>query len=258
MTVFARQCLLVCPLIFLGGFIDSVAGGGGLITLPAYMLINVPVHIAAGTNKVVNGIGTMTAAVKYFASGKIYLRVALSAALGALIGSALGARLALLIPEGVLKLLMLAALPAVALFLAVRKDFGETGGERPFLSPRRERLTGLVIGLALGCYDGVVGPGTGTFLMMAFTVLLHMDLITASGCAKVGNLASNAAAAAVFLLNGKIWWAIVIPAALSNALGNYCGARYAIRGGSRRVRGMIFVVLGLLFAKMIWEFFGFA
>ena len=253
MSVFVRQCLLICPLIFLGGFIDSVAGGGGLITLPAYMLMNVPVHIAAGTNKVVNGIGTMTAAVKYFTSGKIYLRVALFAGMGALAGSALGARLALLIPAGVLKLLMLAALPAVAVFLVVRKDFGETEEEKPAFSPRRERLTGLAIGLALGCYDGIVGPGTGTFLIMAFTALLHMDLITASGCAKVGNLASNAAAAAVFLLNGKIWWAIVIPAALSNALGNYCGARYAIRGGSRKVRGMIFVVLGLLFGKVIWE-----
>ena len=253
MSVFVRQCLLICPLIFLGGFIDSVAGGGGLITLPAYMLMNVPVHIAAGTNKVVNGIGTMTAAVKYFTSGKIYLRVALFAGMGALAGSALGARLALLIPAGVLKLLMLAALPAVAVFLVVRKDFGEAEEEKPAFSPRRERLTGLAIGLALGCYDGIVGPGTGTFLIMAFTALLHMDLITASGCAKVGNLASNAAAAAVFLLNGKIWWAIVIPAALSNALGNYCGARYAIRGGSRKVRGMIFVVLGLLFGKVIWE-----
>ena len=212
MSIFVRQCLLLCPLIFLGGFVDSVAGGGGLITLPAYMLVNVPIHIAAGTNKVVNGIGTMTAAVKYFTSGRIYLRVALAAGLGALAGSALGARLALLIAERTLRLLMLAALPAVALFLALRRDFGEAGGEqRPALSPRRERLAGLAIGVALGCYDGVVGPGTGTFLIMAFTLFLHMDLITASGCAKVGNLASNAAAAAVFLLNGKVWWAIVVP-----------------------------------------------
>ena len=252
MSVFIRQCLILCPLIFLGGFIDSVAGGGGLITLPAYMLVNVPVHIAAGTNKVVNGIGTCTATVKYFTSGKIYLRAAVPAALGALAGSAMGARLALLIPEGVLRLLMLAALPAVAVFLMVRKDFGQTEGEeRPAFSPRRERLTGLAIGLVLGCYDGVVGPGTGTFLIMAFTMLLHMDLVTASGCAKVGNLASNIAAAASFILGGAVMWALVVPAAACNMLGNYCGARYAIRGGGKKIRGMIFLVLGMLFVKMI-------
>ena len=78
-----RMCLIVCPLIFLGGFVDSVAGGGGLITLPAYMMAGVPVHFAAGTNKVVNGIGTAAATVKYFRSGKIRLSVALPAAVGA-------------------------------------------------------------------------------------------------------------------------------------------------------------------------------
>ena len=82
---------------------------------------------------------------------------------------------------------------------------------------------------------------------------MSMDLITASGCAKIGNLASNVASAVVFLLNGKVFWALVVPAALCNALGGYCGARYAIRGGSGKVRGMIFVVLGLMFAKMLWE-----
>ena len=254
MSVFIRQCLILCPLIFLGGFIDSVAGGGGLITLPAYMLVNVPVHIAAGTNKVVNGIGTCTATVKYFTSGKIYLRAAVPAALGALAGSAMGARLALLIPEGVLRLLMLAALPAVAVFLMVRKDFGQTEGEeRPAFTPRRERLTGLAIGLVLGCYDGVVGPGTGTFLIMAFTMLLHMDLITASGCAKVVNASSNVAAAAVYLFHGKVMWSFLLPAAACCILGGFCGARYAIQGGGKRVRSMIFVVLGLLFVKLGYD-----
>lgn len=247
-----KTCLLICPLIFLGGFIDSVAGGGGLITLPAYLLVNVPVHMAAGTNKVVNGIGTCTATIKYLRSGKIYLRVALWAAVGALAGSAAGAQIALHIPAQLLKLLMLAALPAVAIFLSLKKDFGQVK-EGVSFSPLREQLTGLGIGLAMGCYDGVVGPGTGTFMIMAFTALLNMDLITASGCAKMGNLASNVAAAVVFILSGQVWWAVVVPAALCNALGNYCGARYAIRGGSRKIRRMIFVVLGLLFVKMIWE-----
>ena len=98
-----------------------------------------------------------------------------------------------------------------------------------------------------------MGPDTGTFMIMAFTVALSMDLITASGCAKIGNLASNVASAAIFILNGKVFWALAVPAALCNAIGGYCGARYAIRGGSGKIRGMIFLVLGLMFVKMLWD-----
>ena len=247
------QYLLICPLVFLGGFVDSVAGGGGLITLPTYFLAGIPTHVAAGTNKVVNGIGTAVASVGYLKNGKVNLSIALPAAVGALAGSAAGARLALLLSDALLKGLMLVALPLVAVFLMVKKDFGMETGEGPTVSPRRRLIISLLIGLLIGGYDGLVGPGTGTFMIMAFTALLHLDLISASGCAKVGNLASNAAAAVVFLLSGNVLWAIVVPAALCNALGGWCGSQYAIRGGSRRVRGMIFVVLGLLFLKMLWE-----
>ena len=247
------QYLLICPLVFLGGFVDSVAGGGGLITLPTYFLAGIPTHVAAGTNKVVNGIGTAVASVGYLKNGKVNLSIALPAAVGALAGSAAGARLALLLSDALLKGLMLVALPLVAVFLMVKKDFGMETGEGPTVSPRRRLIISLLIGLLIGGYDGLVGPGTGTFMIMAFTALLHLDLISASGCAKVGNLASNVAAAVVFLLSGNVLWAIVVPAALCNALGGWCGSQYAIRGGSRRVRGMIFVVLGLLFLKMLWE-----
>ena len=245
--------LLICPLIFLGGFVDSVAGGGGLITLPTYFLAGIPTHIAAGTNKIVNGIGTGTAAFGYFKGGKIDFRVAIPAAAGALAGSAAGAQLALLLPDRLLKGLMLVALPLVAVFLVVRKDFGLAAEKETAISPRRRLIVSLLIGVFIGGYDGLVGPGTGTFMIMAFTAFLSMDMISASGCAKAGNLASNVAAAVVFLLNGKVMWSVVVPAAVCNALGGWCGARYAIRGGSRRVRGMIFVVLGLLFVKMLWE-----
>ena len=141
----------------------------------------------------------------------------------------------------------------VAVFLVVRKDFGLAAEKESAISPRRRLIVSLLIGVFIGGYDGLVGPGTGTFMIMAFTAFLSMDMISASGCAKAGNLASNVAAAVVFLLNGKVMWSVVVPAAVCNALGGWCGARYAIRGGSRRVRGMIFVVLGLLFVKMLWE-----
>lgn len=244
--------LIICPLIFLGSFVDSVAGGGGLITLPAYLLAGVPVHFAAGTNKVVGSCGTAAAALKYFRSGKVRIRPALSAAVGALIGGYAGAEIAKHLDEDLLRGLMLVALPLVAVFLVVKKDFGQETGETKYGS-RYEIGASFFIGLVVGCYDGVVGPGTGTFMITCFTALLSMDLVTASGCSKVGNLASNAAAAVSFIIGGKVAWVLVGPAAVCGIVGGLCGSRYAIRGGSKKIRGMIFVVLGMIFVKMLCE-----
>ena len=249
-----KTCLIVCPLIFLGGFVDSVAGGGGLITLPAYLMAGLPTHLAMGTNKVVNGCGTAIASFNYFKGGKLELRPAVTAGLFALLGSSIGTKIALLIPENTLKIMMLIALPVVAVVLMVKKDFGlDTDAEKPARSPRREIIASALIGFFLGGYDGLVGPGTGTFMIMAFTLALSMDLLTASGCSKVGNLASNVSSAVLFALNGKVYWALCLPAALCNILGAVCGTRYAMRGGSKKVRGMIFLVLALLFVKMLCD-----
>lgn len=250
-----KLCLVICPLLFLTGFVDSVAGGGGLISLPAYLFVGIPIHLASGTNKVVNGIGTAMAAGSYIRGGKVDLRAAVWAALGALAGAALGVRVALVAPDRVLRTCVLIALPVVAVVLALNRDFGKATAVRPRRSQRQEALLSILIGLAIGLYDGVIGPGTGTFLTMAFTLILGMDLLTATGCAKVCNLASNVASAVVWILNGQVLWSLVAPAAACCVAGNWCGARYAMRGGSDKVRGMIFLVLGLLFAKLGWDLF---
>ena len=168
MNELLRACLIVCPLIFLGGFVDSVAGGGGLITLPAYLMAGLPVHFAAGTNKVVAGIGTAAATTRFFRCGRIQVRVALCAAVGSLTGGFIGAEIAKSLSDALLQSLMLVALPLVAVFLAVRKDFGQEEQEKVY-SRRYETCVSLAVGLAIGLYDGIVGPGTGTFLIMAFT-----------------------------------------------------------------------------------------
>lgn len=249
-----KTLAVVCPLVFLAGFVDSVAGGGGLISLPAYLFVGIPIHTASGTNKVVNGIGTAMAAGKFIRSGKVRLREAVWAAGAALGGAALGVRLALWCPERVLRLLVLLALPAVAFVLAVKKEFGrEDAAPARRWGRRKEAVLSVCIGFGIGLYDGMIGPGTGTFLIMAFTLVLGMDLLTASGCAKVVNLSSNVASAVMWIASGNVLWAVVAPAAASSVLGNWCGARYAIRGGSGKVRSMIFVVLALLFVKLGWE-----
>ncbi len=247
------MCIVVCPLVFLAGFVDSVAGGGGLISLPAYLFVGLPPHLASGTNKMVNCVGTGLATWKYYKSGKIRLTLALCAALGALAGAALGTRIALLINPDIFQILLLVALPVAAGLILLKKDFGTADDEPPIPETGKNQAICLAIGLVMGCYDGMIGPGTGTFMIMLFTAILGMDLLTASGCAKMGNLASNCASAVLWLLNGQVMLTLFIPGTLCNLLGNYLGARYAIHGGSKKVRSMIFVVLGLLFVKFFYE-----
>lgn len=255
MDEFLKICLIVCPLVFLAGFVDSVAGGGGIISLPAYLMAGIPAHLAAGTNKAVNSCGTLIATAKYFRSGKVRPAPAVAAAMSALVGSALGAQLASMISEAALKTVMLVALPCVAVFLVVKRDFGQDNAPAVTVRPRREIFVSALIGLGMGCYDGLVGPGTGTFMIVCFTAFLSMDLLTASGCSKAANLASNVAAAAVWVLHGSVIWKLALPAAACSILGNYLGALYAIRGGSKKIRGVMFLVLGLLFAKLLYELF---
>lgn len=254
MMEYLKMFIILGPLLFLTGFVDSVAGGGGLISIPAYLFVGLPVHLASGTNKVVNGIGTASATWRFFRNGKIRMKLALWAAAGSLGGAFVGARLALQMPEQILQTCLLVALPVVAVFLVLKKDFGQSGSpEGKGYPPAKEHMLSLLIGMVVGLYDGLVGPGTGTFLIMGFTLVLGIDLLTASASAKVVNLASNIASAIVWITGGKVLWPIVLPAAVFAVAGNQCGARYAIRGGSSKIRYMIFVVLGMLFIKMIYE-----
>ena len=256
MSELLNKLIVICPLVFLAGFVDSVAGGGGLISLPAYLMVGLPARIASGTNKVVAGCGTLVSSANYLRSGKVLLRVAVPTALCALLGSSLCTQLAAGLPDGTLKILLLAALPAVAIFLAVKKDFGKDDSvTEKEMSRKKEFLISCGIGLVMGAYDGMIGPGTGTFYIMLFAAFLGFNLLTASGCAKFANLASNIASATVWALNGDVMWRLVLPAAVFNMLGNFCGSRFAIRGGSKRVRSMIFVVLGLLFVKVLFDLF---
>ena len=247
------KCLIVCPLIFLGSFVDSVAGGGGIITLPAYMLAGLPVHTASGTNKLVAVCGSITSSYGYLKSGNVMIKIAALSALGSLLGGALGTRLALFIPEATLEIIMMIILPVVALFLSLNKSFGMERKPRR-LQPAMEGITAFGIGLVIGCYDGMIGPGTGTFLIIAFSGILGLELLVSGGCAKVSNMASNIASAIVWSFNGKAMFSLILPAALCSIAGGYIGTKFAIKGGSKRIKKVMFVVLALLFAKMIYDY----
>lgn len=240
---------IVCPLVFLAGFIDSVAGGGGLISLPAYYLAGLPAQLASGTNKLSAGLGTLTSTFRYVRGGKVIWRVGLLGAAGAIPGSWLGALLQLHIPEAAVRVMMIGAIPVVAA-VVLRQRSG--------LSVRRIPLqwdlpTAFVIGLAIGFYDGLIGPGTGTFLIIAFTMLLGMEGVMASGTAKIVNLSSNVAALLTLLGSGNVVFALGLPAALCGVAGNWLGAGLTMKRGAGFIRALLLVVLGLLLAKMVYD-----
>ena len=243
---------IVLPLVALAGFVDAAAGGGGLISLPAYLAAGLPAQLASGTNKMGSVFGSALATAKYAREGRIAWRAAIPAVVGALPGAALGARLLLLVPEGAAQIFLLIAVPVVAVVLFFRRDRLDAPEEAPV--PARPWVC-LLIGLLVGMYDGFVGPGTGTFLMLAFSAFCRMDLVRASGSAKLVNLASNLAAMLTFLSSGSVLVALAIPAALCSMAGNYLGASLAVRKGARFIRPLSFAVLALLLVTIAVERF---
>ena len=246
--------IVVLPLIFLGGFVDSVAGGGGLITLPAYLMAGIPAHLAMGTNKVVNGTGTALASFKYFRGGKVLLRPAIVSGIGALLGAATGTKIALLINEDILKIMMLVALPCAAILLMFKKDFGkENDAPAREYTPQQELTRAALIGLGLGCYDGLIGPGTGTFMLLAFTAAAKLPVREANGEVKCANLASNVAALVTFAANGAVWWGLGLVASVFAIAGSYVGSGLVVKNGAKVVRPIMLVVLALLFVKVLYD-----
>lgn len=242
--------LIVCPLTFLAGFVDSVAGGGGLISLPAYYLAGLPPHLAAGTNKLSAGLGTVAASGRFLLGKKVAALVALLAALGALPGSWLGTTMQLHIPADTVRIMMVCVIPLVAVGVLTKWDVMS----RADRIPAAWRLPiSFLIGLVIGFYDGLVGPGTGTFLILLFTLLLGLDTVKASGTAKLVNLASNVAALCTYIAAGEVLYGLGIPAALCAIGGNLLGAQMTLKKGTAFIRRMLLVVLALLLAKMLYD-----
>lgn len=243
------KLIIICPLTFIAGFIDSAAGGGGLISLPAYMAIGLPPHIATGTNKCSSTFGTMLAAWTFFKSGKIHIKTALFSAAAALFGSWIGAMLNMIADDSILRMVLMLAVPVVAIFVIFKRDFGSRDRTGEFSKLKLSLIT-TVIGFVIGCYDGFFGPGTGTFLILGFTVFAGFDLLTASGNAKVVNLASNIAAFVTFAISGQILWAIGIPGAVFGIAGNLIGSKLALKKGTKFIKPMFIVILTILFIKV--------
>ena len=224
-----HEFVIVCPLVFLAGFVDAIAGGGGLISLPAYMFAGVPVHNAIATNKLSSATGT--AVSTWF------------------VGSIAGANLTLIISDKVLKTVLVFVLPVVAFCVLRDKNLKPVIPEG--FTRKKQYLIMAACSFVIGIYDGFYGPGTGTFLLLTFTKLGKLDMEKATGNVKVVNLTSNISALITFVLAGKILWVLGLSASIFSIAGHYLGAHMVVKNGVKVIKPIILLVLVLLMIKII-------
>lgn len=244
-----EMILFLCPIFFFTSFVDAVSGGGGLVALPAYLFTGLPVHNAYACNKVGCVVGSLSSFARFWKNGLIDVKTAAGVGAVTFLCSACGAQLVLHLPDRPLKIMILASMPAVALLIFVNKKYPEENRTAEVTGWKRVRAC-LLAGMIMGFYDGILGPGSGTVVMILFTKLLKYDLKTASGNAKAALLASTVAASASYILAGKVIWTVAVPVSVFGMLGGYVGAGMAIKKGAKFIRPMMLGIAALLLIKM--------
>lgn len=244
--------LLICCGVFLASFMDAIAGGGGIISVPTYLLAfhGLPTYFALGTNKLSSGIGTVFSTARFIKSGYVKWSLALPSIVFALLGSMGGTWLQHHTPEVVLKYLLLIVLPVVAVITLRSRQWPDEPGDIPFA---KQAAIVWAASAIIGAYDGYYGPGTGTFLMIVFIRMAKLDTRTAAGNVKVVNLSSNLGSLFTAWRAGYLFWGVGLIAAAASIAGHYIGAGLAIKNGSRIVRPTVVIVLILLAVKVLSE-----
>lgn len=231
---------------FIAGYIDSIAGGGGMIQVPVLLYSGIPPIFVLATNKMASLFGTLMATIKYFLSKKISLKVVSIAIIPCLLASYIGSELVMYIPEYIIQWAILIAIP-IALFFLLKKSKN--------MDEKNTKLSNKNIILAtapIGFYDGILGPGTGTYMTISMKKFLHLDYIIATASTKPLNLATNVGSAIAFVMAGKVLWMIAIPMAIANMMGSYLGTHFAIKGGEKFIKKvLIFVLIFMLTANII-------
>ncbi|GGS65226.1 TSUP family transporter [Nonomuraea spiralis] len=236
------------------GWIDAVVGGGGLVQLPALLMTGMPPVQAMATNKFSSVFGTASAAVAYTRSTKIDRQAALPGAGLAVLSAGLGAWAAGAISADVLRPVVMVVLLGVAAFVTLRPSMGAL--PQPHLRTNARVVTAVAVaGVGVAFYDGIMGPGTGTFLIIAFTTILGLDFVSASASAKIINVGTNLGALAVFALQGHVQWALGLGMAVCNVAGAQLGARMAIRRGTAFVRIVLLCVVVAMVIRLGWQQF---
>ena len=252
---FDLDMLLLVGAAFLAGLVDAVVGGGGLVLIPA-LFMNLPEVAPAtilGTNKFAAIFGTASAARRYALRIAVPWRAALPTAIAAFFFSYVGAMSVALMPKDYLRPLVLVMLVAVAVYTFARKDFGTVDRSRPHQT--LDYWWAVLLGAAIGFYDGFFGPGAGSFLLFLFIRFFGFDFLHASAAAKIVNVATNGAALLYFGATGHVLWRIAILLALFNIAGALLGSRLALRHGSGFVRKVFLGVATALIGKFGYDTF---
>jgi len=244
--------VLLAITAFLAGVVDAIAGGGGLITVPALLAAGLPPHLALGTNKAQSVWGSGAALVSFWRAGRVDKRQAAFTFFLGLLGARIGVDLVLRVDRDVLRPIVIGMLIGAAVLLLIKKPSRD---EDDIPEDKRERYLLIACGLALaiGFYDGFFGPGTGTFLIVGFVALCGKSITRATADAKVVNFASNLASVITFGMAGIVAWKVALPMACGQLVGGIVGARLAIKGGAKLIRLMVLVVSGALVAKLVWD-----
>ncbi|MDA8441382.1 MAG: TSUP family transporter [Peptococcaceae bacterium] len=239
---------VISVLGFLAAAVDAIAGGGGLISLPALLFVGVPPHMALGTNKFASTCASLNSSVTYARSGKTYLPLVKWQIIFTFFGAVLGVISVLALSSDFLNKAVLIMILAVGIYTLARKNLGMHDNFQGLTS--RKIAIGCCFALLLGFYDGFFGPGTGSFLIFCFITIYGFDFLSASANAKALNFTSNLAALILFAWNGKIVFSFGIPMALAMILGSVCGTKLAIKQGAKLVKP-IFVTMSLLVAAKL-------
>jgi uncharacterized membrane protein YfcA len=250
--LFSLQALLCCLAFFFAGIVDSITGGGGLITIPVMLATGIPVHYITGTNQCSAWIGSGVASYKFVRSGNIHLRSAFITLPFAIIGSYIGARLNLIVPDRYLKVFMLVTIPIIAVFIFSNKQLGEEDHSDE-QSTMAIVLWSVFIGLVLGGYQGFYGPGSGLFFMLAYAACLKLDLVKATGNTRFVIAIASIASVFAYASSGNVLWNLSIILNVFYIIGSYLGAVLVIRNGARIIRPIMICVVGLLIIKIVFD-----
>ncbi len=254
MELSLQTFLIVCPLVFLSGFVDAVAGGGGLISVPAYMIAGLPAHTSIATNKLSASMGTTLATFKLGRAGNIPWKKAIICIVAAIFGGSLGAKLALMVSADLFMKLMLVIIPVTAVYIMRTKSMDRPASEEvEDADSIKYVILAAVIAFVIGVYDGFYGPGTGTFLILLLTGVAKFKLGEANGKAKAINLTTNLSSLVVYLMNAKVLIPLGLTAGLFAIVGNYIGVNLFMDKGAKIVKPLMITVMVIFFIRIISE-----
>ena len=255
MVITPEQIILLCIASFTAGFVDAIVGGGGLIQTPAVLVVlrAYPVVNAIASIKIPSFSGTLLAAIQYLKKVKLNWTLTVIMCVTAFFASVGGSRLLMIVSNEFIKPVLLVILVAVAIYTFTKKDFGQH--EIKDHTFKQQLLFSIIISLVIGFYDGFIGPGAGSFLILGFIALLGYDFLHASAQAKLVNMATNLGSIVLFSMKGKIIWIVALPMAVCNAAGGFLGARMAIARGNKFIRIFFLVILAITLSRFAWDVF---